>query len=76
MKFLQSGFAGMDAPILQDILKIENVHIANASSVYAISNCPLCFLTNSKMEQRIDHHIEYQQSKNWAPIAGDGELTN
>ena len=31
MKFLQSGFAGMDAPILQDVLKIENVHIANAS---------------------------------------------
>jgi len=76
MKFLQSGFAGMDAPILQDILKIENVHIANASSVYAIPIAHYVFSQILRWNKRIDHHIEYQQSKNWAPIAGDGELTN
>ncbi len=76
MKFLQSGFAGMDAPILQDVLKIENVHIANASSVYAIPIAHYVFSQILRWNKRIDHHIEYQQSKNWAPIAGDGELTN
>ena len=76
MKFLQSGFAGMDAPILQDILKIENVHIANASSVYAIPIAHYVFSQILRWNKRIDRHIEYQQSKNWAPIAGDGELTN
>ena len=76
MKFLQSGFAGMDAPILQDVLKIENVHIANASSVYAIPIAHYVFSQILRWNKRIDHHIEYQQSKNWAPIAGDGELTH
>jgi phosphoglycerate dehydrogenase-like enzyme len=76
MKFLQSGFAGMDAPILQDVLKIENVQIANASSVYAIPIAHYVFSQILRWNKRIDHHIEYQQSKNWAPIAGDGELTN
>ena len=76
MKFLQSGFAGMDAPILQDVLKIENIHIANASSVYAIPIAHYVFSQILRWNKRIDHHIEYQQSKNWAPIAGDGELTN
>ena len=76
MKFLQSGFAGMDAPILQDVLKIKNVHIANASSVYAIPIAHYVFSQILRWNKRIDHHIEYQQSKNWAPIAGDGELTN
>jgi len=76
MKFLQSGFAGMDAPILQDVLKIENVNIANASSVYAIPIAHYVFSQILRWNKRIDQHIEYQQSKNWAPIAGDGELTN
>ena len=76
MRFIQSGFAGMDAPILQDVLKIENVCIANASSVYAIPIAHYVFSQILRWNKRIDHHIEYQQSKNWAPIAGDGELTN
>jgi phosphoglycerate dehydrogenase-like enzyme len=76
MKFLQSGFAGMDAPILQDVLQIENVHIANASSVYAIPIAHYVFSQILRWNKRIDHHIEYQQSKNWTPISGDGELTN
>ncbi|MDB9967849.1 D-2-hydroxyacid dehydrogenase [Gammaproteobacteria bacterium] len=76
MKFLQSGFAGMDAPILQDVLKIENVHIANASSVYAIPIAHYVFSQILRWNKRIDQHIDFQQSKNWAPIAGDGELTN
>jgi phosphoglycerate dehydrogenase-like enzyme len=66
----------MDAPILQDVLKIENVHIANASSVYAIPIAHYVFSQILRWNKRIDHHIEYQQSKNWSPVAGDGELTN
>ena len=76
MRFLQSGFAGMDAPILQDVLKIQNVIIANASSVYAIPIAHYVFSQILRWNKRIDNHIKYQQSKNWAPIAGDGELTN
>jgi phosphoglycerate dehydrogenase-like enzyme len=66
----------MDAPILQDVLQIENVHIANASSVYAIPIAHYVFSQILRWNKRIDHHIEYQQSKNWTPISGDGELTN
>ena len=76
MRFIQSGFAGMDAPILQDVLKIENVCIANASSVYAIPIAHYVFSQILRWNKRIDHHIEYQQAKTWAPIGGDGELTN
>ena len=76
MRFLQSGFAGMDAPILQDVLKIQNVIIANASSVYAIPIAHYVFSQILRWNKRIDNHIKYQQSKNWAPIAGDRELTN
>ena len=76
MRFIQSGFAGMDAPILQDVLKIENVYIANASSVYAIPIAHYVFSQILRWNKRIDHHIEYQQAKTWAPIGGDGELTN
>ena len=76
MKFIQSGFAGMDAPILQDVLKIENIQIANASSVYAIPIAHYVFSQILRWNKRIDQHIEFQQSKHWAPIAGDGELTD
>jgi phosphoglycerate dehydrogenase-like enzyme len=76
MKFIQSGFAGMDSPILQAVLKIENIQIANASSVYAIPIAHFVFSQILRWNKRIDQHIEFQQSKNWAPIAGDGELTD
>ncbi|MDC1300922.1 D-2-hydroxyacid dehydrogenase [Gammaproteobacteria bacterium] len=76
MKFIQSGFAGMDSPILQAILKIENIQIANASSVYAIPIAHYVFSQILRWNKRIDQHIEFQQSKNWAPVAGDGELTD
>ena len=76
MKFIQSGFAGMDSPILQAVLKIENIQIANASSVYAIPIAHYVFSQILRWNKRIDQHIEFQQSKNWAPIAGDGELTD
>ena len=76
MKFIQSGFAGMDAPILQEVLKEKDILIANASSIYAIPIAHYVFSQILRWNKRIDHHIEYQQSKNWAPIAGDGELTN
>jgi len=76
MKFIQSGFAGMDAPILQAVLKETNIPIANASSVYAIPIAHYVFSQILRWNKRIDQHIEFQQSKNWSPVAGDGELTN
>ena len=77
MRFIQSGFAGMDAPILQDVLKIENVcNCKCKSSVYAIPIAHYVFSQILRWNKRIDHHIEYQQAKTWAPIARDGELTN
>jgi len=76
MNFIQSGFAGMDAPILQAILKEKNIQIANASSVYAIPIAHYVFSQILRWNKRIDQHIEFQQSRNWSPIAGGGELTN
>ena len=76
MKFIQSGFAGMDSPILQAVLKIENIQIANASSVYAIPIAHYVFSQILRWNKRIDQHIELQQSKSWIPSGGDGELTD
>ena len=75
MKFIQSGFAGMDAPILQEILKEKDILIANASSIYAIPIAHYVFSQILRWNKRIDQHIELQQSKSWTPLGGDGELT-
>ena len=45
-------------------------------SVYAIPIAHYVFSQILRWNKRIDQHIEYQQSKTWAPIGGDGELTN
>ena len=76
MKFIQSGFAGMDAPILQGILKEKNILVANASSIYAIPISHYVLSQILRWNKRIDQHIELQQAKNWIPLGGDGELTN
>jgi phosphoglycerate dehydrogenase-like enzyme len=76
MKFIQSGFAGMDSPILQAILKEKNILIANASSIYAIPIAHYVFSQILRWNKRIDQHIELQQSKSWIPSGGDGELTD
>ena len=76
MKFIQSGFAGMDAPILQEVLKEKDILIANASSIYAIPIAHYVFSQILRWNKRIDQHIELQQSKSWTPLGGDGELTN
>ena len=76
MKFIQSGFAGMDAPILQEILKEKDILIANASSIYAIPIAHYVFSQILRWNKRIDQHIELQQSNSWTPLGGDGELTN
>ncbi|MDA9633419.1 D-2-hydroxyacid dehydrogenase [Pseudomonadota bacterium] len=76
MKFIQSGFAGMDAPILQEVLKEKDILIANASSIYAIPIAHYVFSQILRWNKRIDQHIEFQQSKNWTPLGGDGELTD
>jgi len=76
MKFIQSGFAGMDAPILQEVLKEKDILIANASSIYAIPIAHYVFSQILRWNKRIDQHIELQQSKSWTPLGGDGELTD
>jgi len=76
MKFIQSGFAGMDSPILQAILKEKNILIANASSIYAIPIAHYVFSQILRWNKRVDQHIELQQSKSWIPAGGDGELTD
>ena len=76
MRFIQSGFAGMDAPILQGILKEKNILVANSSSIYAIPISHYVLSQILRWNKRIDQHIELQQSKNWTPLGGDGELTH
>tara|TARA_B100001250_G_scaffold414616_1_gene454672 strand:- start:1311 stop:2285 length:975 start_codon:yes stop_codon:yes gene_type:complete len=76
MRFIQSGFAGMDAPILQGILKEKNILVANSSSIYAIPIAHFVFSQILRWNKRIDQHIELQQSKSWTPLGGDGELTD
>ena len=76
MKFIQSGFAGMDAPILQAVLKEKDIIIANASSIYAIPIAHYVLSQILRWNKRIDRHIELQQSKSWTPLGGDGELTD
>lgn len=75
MKFIQSGFAGMDAPILQAILNEKNILVANSSSIYAIPIAHYVFSQILRWNKRIDQHSELQKSKNWSPLGGDGELT-
>ena len=76
MKFIQSGFAGMDAPILQEVLKEKDILIANASSIYAIPIAHYVFSQILRWNKRRDQHIDLQQSKTGTPLGGDGELTD
>ena len=76
MQFIQTGYAGMDDPFCQAMLKESKAVIANASSIHAI---PISHYVLSQMlrwNKRIDQHIELQNKKNWSPMGGDGELTN
>ena len=76
MKFIQTGYAGMDDPFCQAILKETNAVIANASSIHAIPISHYVFSQMLRWNKRIDQHIELQGEKNWSPMGGDGELTN
>ena len=76
MKFIQTGYAGMDDPFCQAILKESNAVIANASSIHAIPISHYVFSQMLRWNKRIDQHIELQQEKSWSPMGGDGELTN
>ena len=76
MKFIQTGYAGMDDPFCQAILKESNAVIANASSIHAIPISHYVFSQMLRWNKRIDQHIELQGEKNWSPMGGDGELTN
>ena len=76
MKFIQSGFAGMDAPILQSILSDTDALIANAASIYGIPIAHYVFSQILRWNKRIDQHIKLQELKEWSPYGGDGELTD
>ena len=76
MKFIQTGYAGMDDPFCQAMLKESDAVIANASSIHAIPISHYVFSQMLRWNKRIDQHIELQQGKNWSPMGGDGELTN
>ena len=76
MKFIQTGYAGMDDPFCQAMLKESDAVIANASSIHAIPISHYVFSQMLRWNKRIDQHIELQQEKNWSPMGGDGELTN
>ena len=76
MKFIQTGYAGMDDPFCQAMLKESDAVIANASSIHAIPISHYVFSQMLRWNKRIDQHIELQQEKNWSPMGGNGELTN
>jgi len=76
MKFIQTGYAGMDDPFCQAMLEKSDAVIANASSIHAIPISHYVFSQMLRWNKRIDQHIELQQEKNWSPMGGDGELTN
>lgn len=76
MKFIQTGYAGMDDPFCQAMLKESDAVIANASSIHAIPISHYVFSQMLRWNKRIDQHIKLQQEKNWSPMGGDGELTN
>ena len=71
MKFIQSGFAGMDAPILQSILSDTDALIANAASIYGIPIAHYVFSQILRWNKRIDQHIKLQELKEWSPYGGD-----
>ena len=63
MQFIQTGYAGMDDPFCQAMLKESKAVIANASSIHAI---PISHYVLSQMlrwNKRIDQHIELQNEK-------------
>ena len=75
MKFIQSGYAGMDDPFLQAVLNETDAIIANSSSIYGIPIAHYVFSQMLRWNKRIDLHIDLQKEKHWMPNGGDGELT-
>ena len=76
MKFIQSGYAGMDDPFLQAVLRDTKATVANSSSIYAKPIANYVFAQMLRWNKRVDQHIELQKEKTWMPNGGDGELTN
>jgi len=76
MKFIQSGYAGMDAPFLQAVIKECNATIANASSIYGKPMSHYVLAQMLRWNKRIDEHATIQKNKEWIPNGGDGELTD
>ena len=76
MKFIQSGYAGMDAPFLQAVLKKSQALIANASSIYGKPMSHYVLAQMLRWNKRIDEHAIMQKEKEWIPNGGDGELTD
>ena len=74
MNFIQTGYAGTDSPLIQNILK-TNARVANASGIHAIPIANYVFAQMLRWTKRIDKHIELQKNTNWEAWGGDGELT-
>ena len=76
MKFIQTGFAGMDSPVSQALLRETNASLSNASGIHAIPIAHYVFAQMLRWNKRIDQHSELQKMKQWTPLGGDGELTD
>ena len=64
MDFIQTGYAGTDSPLIQNILK-TNARVANASGIHAIPIANYVFAQMLRWTKRIDKHIELQKNTNW-----------
>jgi len=75
MKFIQCGYAGMDDPLLQAVLKETKAIVANASGIFGIPISHYVLTQMLRWNKRVDQHIELQKKATWSPLGGDGELT-
>lgn len=74
VRFIQTGYAGTDSPLIQTILK-NDAQVANASGIHAIPIANYVMAQMLRWTKRIDKHIELQKNTNWEAWGGDGELT-
>jgi len=74
MQFIQTGYAGTDSPLIQEILS-TNAKVANASGIHAIPIANYVLAQMLRWTKRIDKHIELQNNSIWEAWGGDGELT-
>ena len=74
MDFIQTGYAGTDSLLIQNILKTK-AKVANASGIHAIPIANYVLAQMLRWNKRIDKHIDLQSHASWEAFGGDGELT-